>query len=68
MSSPQKSRRPTVGYRILPVRHRVWRWEVFALEDNRVLETREVAGSRVKAICFANSAARVFEATKRNLS
>jgi hypothetical protein len=68
MSFRPPSQQLTVGYRVLPVRRNVWRLELFALKDERVLETREVVGSKVKAMSFANSAARVLEVKKSYVS
>jgi len=47
-----------IGYRVLPVRRRVWRWEVFEREDDHVLETQQSVGSKARAIGLAISAAR----------
>ncbi len=47
-----------VDYRVLPVRRRVWRWEVFEREANHVLETQQSVGSKARAICLAMCAAR----------
>jgi len=47
-----------VDYRVLPIRRRVWRWEVFEREDNHVLETQQTVGSKARAIGLAISATR----------
>jgi hypothetical protein len=49
-----------IGYRVLPVRRRVWRWEVFD-RDNHVLETQQSVGSKARAIGLATSAARKWQ-------
>jgi hypothetical protein len=47
-----------VDYRVLPIRRRVWRWEVFEREANHVFETQQSVGSKARAIGLAISATR----------
>ena len=54
-----------IGQRLIPVRHKVWRWKIFAQKDGRLLEAGQSVGSKAKAISVANSAARVWAGKTR---
>jgi hypothetical protein len=58
---PLSKQLDSVGYRVLPLHHRVWRWEVYSRKDDRLLEAGQLIGSKAKAIITATSAARIWE-------
>jgi len=63
MSSRQSE--SVISQRLIPVRHKVWRWKIFAQKDGRLLEAGQSVGSKAKAISVANSAARVWAGKTR---
>lgn len=49
-----------IGHRLMPIRHNVWRWEIYSRKDNRILEAGQIFGSKVKANTVAATAARAW--------